>query len=73
MGDSEKFNEISLLEKTDFYSHLNVEDITDADHKYSKRVCKDVKMINFGEYHNLYIQSDTLLLPDVFNNFWSMS
>ena len=48
MDDSEKFNEISLLQKTDFYSHLNVEDITDADHKCSKRVCKDVKMINFG-------------------------
>ena len=39
--DWEKFNEISLLEKEDFYSHLNMEDITDADYVYAKKVCKD--------------------------------
>ena len=37
----ENFNETSLLEKEDFYSHLNMEDITDADYVYAKKVCKD--------------------------------
>ena len=40
MNDWEKFNETSLPEKEDFYSHLNVEDITEADYSYAKRYCK---------------------------------
>ena len=36
----EKFNQLSLLKK-DFYSHLNMEDITDADYPHTKKVCKD--------------------------------
>ena len=41
MDDWEKFIEISLFEKEEFYSHLNMEDITDADYAHAKRVCKD--------------------------------
>ena len=41
MNDCEKFNGISLIEKKDFYSHLNMEDITDVDYAHAKRVCKD--------------------------------
>ena len=41
MGDWEKYNEILSPEKEDFYSHLNMEDITDADYAHAKRVCKD--------------------------------
>ena len=41
MDDWEKFNETSLPEKEDFYSHLNMEDITDADYTHAKRVCKN--------------------------------
>ena len=36
MSDSENYNEISLPEKEDFYSHLNMEDITDADYSRKK-------------------------------------
>ena len=72
MDDWEKFNETSLPEKEDFYSHLNMEDITDADYAHAKRVCKDFEIKNLGEYHDLYVQSDTLLLADVFENFRNM-
>ena len=68
MDDCERFNEISLPEKEDFYSHLNMEDITDADYAHAKRICKDFEIKNLGEYHDLYIQSDTLLLANVFKN-----
>ena len=46
MDDREKFNEMSLPEKEDFYSHLNMEDITVADNAHTKRVCKDFKIKN---------------------------
>ena len=37
----------------------------DANYKHAKR-------INVGEYHDLYIENDTLWLADVFNKFWNM-
>ena len=58
----EKFNETSLPENKDIYSHLSIEDITDADFAHSKRVYKDFEIKNLGEYHDLYVYSDTLLL-----------
>ena len=67
----EKFNETSLPETEDFYCHLNMGDITDADYAHTKRVCKDFEIKNLGEYHVLYVQSDTLLLADVFEKYVS--
>ena len=67
--DWEKFNETSSLEKEDFYSLLNMKGITDADYAHAKRVSKDFEIRNLGEYHDLHVQSDTLLLADVSENF----
>ena len=68
MDDWKRFDETSLPEKEDFHCHLNMEDITDADYVHSKRVCKDFELKNLGKYHDLYVQSDTLLLAHVFEN-----
>ena len=46
MDDWEKLDETLLPEKKDFYSHLNMEDITDADDVHEKRVCKDFEKKN---------------------------
>ena len=43
MGDWEKFNGTSLHKKEEFYSNLNMADITDADYMHGKNVCKDNK------------------------------
>ena len=72
IDDWEKFNQTSLHEKEDFYSNLNMEDITDADCAHAKSVCTDFEIKNLGEYHDLYVQSDALLLADVFGNFRNM-
>ena len=46
---------------------------TDADKAFAKkRVCKDFEIKTLGEYHNLFVQWDTLLLADVFEDFRNM-
>ena len=65
----EKFDEILLTNKEDFYSSLNMEGITDVDYRHAKKVFKEIKVNNFGDYHDLYVQSNTLLLADIFENF----
>ena len=62
MDDWENFNETSLPEKDDFYIHLDMEDITDAEHKQAKAVYKDFKIKSSGEYYHLYFQSYTLIV-----------
>ena len=46
-----------------------MENITDSDYKPKERVFKDVEIKNSEEYNDLYLQSDTLLLADIFENF----
>ena len=68
----ERFNETSLPSKESFYSNLNMEDIDDIDHRHGNNVFNKFKLNNLGDYHDLYLQSDTLLLADVFENFREM-
>ena len=44
MVDSEKLSQTLLPEKEDFYSHLNMADITDAEYSHAERVCRDFKV-----------------------------
>ena len=46
-----------------------MEDITDVGYRHGKKVFKEFKLKHLGDYHDLYVQVDTLLLPDVFENF----
>ena len=55
--------------KRRFVQSLNLEDIIDADYAHAKRVCKDFETKHLGKYHDLYVQSNTLLLAKVFENF----
>ena len=55
--------------KKAFYSELYLEDITDKDYTHAQKVFKELKLKNLGDYHDLYVQSDILLLTDVFENF----
>ena len=72
MDNWERFNEILVPNKEPFHSNLNMEDITDTDYRHANKVFKELELKNLGEYHDLYVQSDTLLLADVFENFRNM-
>ena len=68
----QKINETALPPKKDFYSELNLQDITDEDYVHAQKVWDVFKIKSLGEYHDLYIQGDTLLLADVYENFRNM-
>ena len=69
MDSWERFHETFLPDKEAFYSSLNMEGIKNVDYRHTKRVFKYFNNKNIGDYHDLYLQSDTLLLADVFENF----
>ena len=72
MDSWEKFNETALPTKKDFYSNLNLENNSDEDCTHAQKVWDVFKIKNLGEYHDLYVQSDTLLLADVYENIRNM-
>ena len=64
-----RFDETSFPDKEAFYRSLNMENITDVDYMHAERVFKNLNINkNLDDYHDLYVQSDTLLLADVFEN-----
>ena len=69
MDSWERFDETSLPDKEAFYSSLNMEDITHLDHRHAKRVFKNLNNKILGDCDDLYVQSDTLMLADVLENF----
>ena len=69
MDSWQRFDATSLPDKEAFYSNLNMEDITDVDYRHGKKVFEYLTNKNLGDYYDLYVQSDTLLLADVFENF----
>ena len=69
MDSWEKFDETSLSPKEDFYSELNLEGVSDEDYAHARKVWEVIEINNRGECHDLYVQSDTLLLADVFEKF----
>ena len=72
MDNWERSNETSLPSKESFYSNLNMEDIDDIDYRNGNNVFNKFKLNNLGDYHDLYVQSDRLLLADMFENFRDM-
>ena len=59
-------------QKKKIFYQLKLEDITDANYIHAKRVWKDFKIKKLGEYHDLYLKIDRLLVADVFENFRKM-
>ena len=70
IDDWDRFNEEKLPNKGDFYSSLNMEDIPEIDYRHALKGFNKFNIKkNLGEYHDLYVQSDTILLAVVFKIF----
>ena len=65
----ERFDKTSLPDKKAFYSELYLEDSTNEDYTHAQKVFEEFKLKNLGDFHDLYVQSDTFLFADVFENF----
>ena len=68
-----KFIETQLPAREHFYSTLTESSVTDDDYAHANTVWSSFNMRTFGEYHDLYLKTDVLLLADVFENFRNMS
>ena len=69
MDSWERFNETPLPDKEALYSKLYLEEITDENYIHAQKVFEEFTIKNLAKYHDLYVQSDTLLLADIFENF----
>ena len=69
MNTEEKFNDTELPPREAFYSKLSGRGISEKDYKHAWNVWHTFKMKTFKDYHELYNETDVLLLADVFENF----
>ena len=69
MDDESKFAHTSLPDRKAFYSSLALQDISEEDYQHAQNVWRSFDMKTMGDYHDLYLKSDVLLLADCFENF----
>ena len=69
MNDFARFDETSLPPPSEFYSKLSNEHITDSTYKHAQKVWDTFNCATLGDYHDIYLRTDVLLLADVFENF----
>ena len=69
MDSEEKFSQTQLPQKGDFYSLLTNEEISESEYAHAQKVWETFGIENMGQYHDLYLKSDVLLLADIFQNF----
>ena len=69
MDDWNRFKETTLPPKEAFYSKLNMSGVSDQDYEYAPRVWREFGINNLGEYHDLYLHMDVILLANIFEAF----
>ena len=73
MDSWEKFDETTLPPKSDFYSELTLKGISSEYYANAQKVWKVFEIKYRGDYHDLHVQSDTLLVADIYENVRNMS
>ena len=69
MNSWDRFNEGRLPRKEQFYSSLNMCGVSDKEYEHALKVWKEFGIKNMGEYHDLYLRTDVILLANVFESF----
>ena len=69
MDSEAKFSQTQLPKRDDFYSLLTNEEISESEYAHAQKVWETFGIENMGQYHDLYLKSDVLLLADIFENF----
>lgn len=69
IDDWTKLDERVLPPVEEFYSKLNEEGISREDYEHAQKVMNDLNLKDLGEYSDVYLKCDVLLLADVFENF----
>ena len=64
-----RFEETNLPPASSFYSKLNMSGVSDQDYEHACKVWRDFGIRNLGEYHDLYLRTDVILLVNVFESF----
>ena len=65
----DRFNETQLPPKDAFYSNLNMSSISKDDYQHAQRVWEEFGIHNLGDYHDLYLRTDVVLLANVYEAF----
>ena len=63
------FEETQLPPISAFYSNLNMSSISEEDYQHTQRVCEEFRIHNLGDYHDLYLRIDVVLLANMFEAF----
>ena len=69
MDSWDRFEQITLPPASSFNSKLNMSGVSDPDYKHACKVWRDFGIRNLGEYHDLYLRTDVILLANVFESF----
>jgi len=69
MDSFQRFEETELPPRKEFYSVLKKIDISEDEYRHAQNVWDSFEIRNLGQYHDLYLKTDVLLLADVFENF----
>ncbi|XP_018406599.1 PREDICTED: uncharacterized protein LOC108782741 [Cyphomyrmex costatus] len=65
----EKLNDTRLPPRKSFHSSLTGDTVSESDYAHAVNVWKRFSVRTLGEYSDLYLKTDVLLLTDVFENF----
>ena len=69
MDSWDRFEEKQLPSIDEFYSQLNMSGISEKDHQHACKVWNEFGLKNMGDYHDLYLETDVILLVNVFESF----
>ena len=69
MNSWDRFNDDRLPPREQFYSSLNMSGVNDKEYEHARNVWKEFGIKNMGEYHDLYLRTDVILLANVFESF----